>query len=414
MALDERRRPFTPTLWHMPDKPTFGDDTGLELTDLVANFRRVHYDERPCFMSDAHGKEAQKEYEVQVDKAWAAIIDHEMREQWNLLGNKMPQLKQVWFAGMHCNVGGGDSDLLVDRLGDFEQNALISFAWMVEQVKPFLKFEDRIRKRSVRDRMALVVPVIAEAEAKAWKDYGTWVKPLWRGLESLGLYNAVLREFGARTVIGWAEGPMPDSYTPKMKATGEQRRTPGDYRHRPDDKAREKPALGATNEYIHPSIQFRKLAHEAYDPEALKGYKREHREGEVEGEKKKQWYWTKPATQKDGWFWQAKPEIAAICVPEWPVDNTAKFSRFLTKDYTSFLKALEIDTDDRLLQAKPERTPEEQEAYEKKQEKDLPDTEATIFLNLTLEGKEWVKPVDYPPKPKDNSKSPSKVTVKSD
>lgn len=364
----------------MPKVPAFEKrvfDPSLTLDCLRNAFKKLHL-ERPDFKTD----EEAADYEKKVDEAWEALIDFEMREQWEKrLDKKLPNLEQVWFPGVHINVGGGDDDILGDRLGDFEQIALISFAWMVERVKPFLDFEPRLRKRSVRDRMALVVPVLADSNNGRWKDYGTWVQPLWKGLDAVGIYKASLKKLGDKTVVGWAEGPIVDSYTFKMKATGSKVRTPGDYRYAPDDEQRLEP-LGATNESIHPSVAYRKLATK-YEPAALAGFTRTWREDK--------WVWSKPVEQPKGWFWQkTKPEIAAIEVPEYPA--AGKFSRFLTKDYTKFLLELECDEENKLNKPKETRSEEKQADFESKMEKAAPSTGATSFFDLTASGKEWTPP----------------------
>ncbi|KXJ86061.1 hypothetical protein Micbo1qcDRAFT_219905 [Microdochium bolleyi] len=386
LALDEHRKPFSPTLWHLPPSVDHGT--------ILRTFQVLHL-QRPQFDDSDKGKAEAAEYEIKVDKAWEALIDWEMREQLNQFKNIPAHLEQVYFPGVHINCGGGNSDVLEDRLGDFEQIALISFAWMVERCRPFLQFEERLRKRSVRDRMALVVPVVAEIQRNEWKDYGTSMRPLWRGLDSVGLYKASLRKFGDKTVVGWAEGPIVDSYTASMKLTGSQVRTPGDYRYAPDDTEREH-RLGETNEFIHPSVAYRMRAVDKYDPDALKGYKRTWRQD------KKQWVWSKPAmpASKGSWYpWSGKqPAVEAIEVPEYSIPaEGAKFSRFLTKDYTSFLAKLERDEEDRFKKPKDKKTSKELREAEKKLEDDTPATMATDFLDVTARGEEWFRPAKPEP-----------------
>ena len=59
LALDERRKAFTPTLWY--------------------------------------------------------IDNEEVKE-----GGKLPELRQVWFPGFHINIGGGSDDGLKEMKGDLE------------------------------------------------------------------------------------------------------------------------------------------------------------------------------------------------------------------------------------------------------------------------------------------------------
>lgn len=67
LALDERRKPFTPTLWYVP------------------------------------------------------------------FGQKRPRgssFKQVWFPGVHINIGGGSDDMLEEKKSDFERE------WHVSRINP--------------------------------------------------------------------------------------------------------------------------------------------------------------------------------------------------------------------------------------------------------------------------------------
>jgi hypothetical protein len=64
LALDERRKAFRPTLWYIPD-------------DLRARLEKE--------------------------------------------GKPIPELKQVWFPGVHTNIGGGSDDAITDMKGDLER-----------------------------------------------------------------------------------------------------------------------------------------------------------------------------------------------------------------------------------------------------------------------------------------------------
>ncbi|KAL9094318.1 MAG: hypothetical protein Q9165_003459 [Trypethelium subeluteriae] len=92
LALDEHRRPFSPTLWHlaraMLDKPN------------------------------------------------------------------TPNLVQCWFPGVHINIGGGSTEEIKDDTVAFTDRGEISditFAWMVDLCSPFLDFEENdLRKHFIR------------------------------------------------------------------------------------------------------------------------------------------------------------------------------------------------------------------------------------------------------------------------
>lgn len=47
-------------------------------------------------------------------------IDNEMRTRLAQEGKPLPELKQVWFPGVHINAGGGSDDCITDMKGDLE------------------------------------------------------------------------------------------------------------------------------------------------------------------------------------------------------------------------------------------------------------------------------------------------------
>jgi hypothetical protein len=113
LALDEHRGPFSPTLWHLPidgqwvpKKPTKTKD------ELTAEWEAIDKDKKATA--------------VQKQAAWAALIDFDMYEQ---LHDNTSELSQVWFPGVHINIGGGSDSLLKEDVeGDFERK------WMTNNV----------------------------------------------------------------------------------------------------------------------------------------------------------------------------------------------------------------------------------------------------------------------------------------
>ena len=75
-------------------------------TGLRENWQKLHKDDQAT--------------ENQLNKAWQELVDAEMREE--LKGHR-PTLLQVWFPGVHINIGGGSDDLLKDKRGDFERKS---------------------------------------------------------------------------------------------------------------------------------------------------------------------------------------------------------------------------------------------------------------------------------------------------
>ena len=131
-------------------------------------------------------------------------------------------LVQVWFPGMHINVGGGDPDGLKARhKGDHENLAHISLAWMVDRVSPFLDFDH----------------------------------------ETL-LFNLQMKDPGRTTGNGmssrvkYASGVFKDSIISVL--LGRQVRAPGEYSTHTEPPELMS-TLGRCNEYIHPSVYVRQV-----------------------------------------------------------------------------------------------------------------------------------------------------------
>jgi hypothetical protein len=105
MALDEHRKPFDTTMWHLYP----GDGTAKTHKPVSELKERLHK------LRDTHGTP-----EPEIDAAWGDLVDAEMHEE---LKGSNSKLKQVWFPGHHINIGGGSSDLFEKKLGDFERES---------------------------------------------------------------------------------------------------------------------------------------------------------------------------------------------------------------------------------------------------------------------------------------------------
>lgn len=104
LALDEHRGPFSPTLWHYPAKSTHKKPEKSH-ADLWSEWSNLHSNKNST--------------EAQLQAAWSALVD---REMWDHLKETDSDLLQVWFPGVHINIGGGSDDLLSEALkGDFER-----------------------------------------------------------------------------------------------------------------------------------------------------------------------------------------------------------------------------------------------------------------------------------------------------
>ena len=106
LALDEHRGPFSPTLWHFPAKDANKKPENMKSRDVLwSEWLNVHSNKNST--------------EAQLQAAWSALVDREMYDQ---LKETDSNLLQVWFPGVHINIGGGSDDLLSESLkGDFER-----------------------------------------------------------------------------------------------------------------------------------------------------------------------------------------------------------------------------------------------------------------------------------------------------
>ncbi|KAG9507218.1 hypothetical protein J7337_000767 [Fusarium musae] len=260
LALDEHRAPFSPSLWHFPtNKDHHPPEPAKDIEQLWSDWEKIYKN------SSATKK--------QLEDAWGAVVDGEMYEH---LRGKKSELLQVWFPGVHINIGGGNDDLLTEKKSDLEQIALISFAWMCEQVAPYLQFvEDgslsELGKSAVQDRYNLLKPLLTNIQNGDEKDYGPGPlsSRVAASLDRTGIKKADVRKIPEETVSGWATGPIVDSFTGAMIAGGSVDRVPGNYTK--DDKGRE---IGDTYEMIHPCVKYRMSKIPSYKPKALRGFER--------------------------------------------------------------------------------------------------------------------------------------------
>ncbi|KAJ3962707.1 hypothetical protein N0V92_000601 [Colletotrichum tropicale] len=205
--------------------------------------------------------------EAEKSKAWKDFI---ARAVYDELKESNSELVQVWFPGVHINVGGGNPNILAGDESDFEQLALISFAWMCDQIKLYLQLDNdevyntlsTLADREVEQRKRMI------QDLRSGKDYGSnWVtQPFWKVLDFTGVYKASKKGV---TEDGWALGTIVDSFTGMMKMSGSKYRTPGRYKEDNADKD-----MSETKEEIHPSVFLRYESLSGYRPKSLTGFKR--------------------------------------------------------------------------------------------------------------------------------------------
>lgn len=175
---------------------------------------------------------------------------------WKLKDNSTSQLLQCWFPGAHVNIGGGNS-ANVESQGDREQLASISYAWMLDRVRPYLAFDNKSLNAQFQALDELADTPFEEAKSVGWLD---WAK------------KKVLP-------TGYARGTIDDSYSGLYKFLSSPKdRTPNRYHDQTQGEV--------TEEYIHPSVHYRKYANtmmkeDVYEPAALRGWVRVYEENGI-------------------------------------------------------------------------------------------------------------------------------------
>ncbi|KAF7511361.1 hypothetical protein GJ744_004926 [Endocarpon pusillum] len=154
---------------------------------------------------------------VRIENAFQALALDEQRAPfapalWEKPRGSTTNLKQVWFPGVHSNVGGGydDADL-----------ANITLAWMMSRMEPFIDFRP---------------------------DY------------MMQLYQKNKQHYRAsgQRSRSWSFGEIPDSMMGIYALAGKRTRTPGNYfRTDPHNGRTTSKRLKNTNEYIHASVRSR-------------------------------------------------------------------------------------------------------------------------------------------------------------
>lgn len=110
MALDEHRGPFSPSLWHLPDNKDQRSSTpDKDCKQLWSDWEKVRKDSNTS--------------KNDLQEAWGAVVDGEMHQH---LRDSRSELLQVWFPGVHINIGGGNDDLLTEKKSDFERKSTIA------------------------------------------------------------------------------------------------------------------------------------------------------------------------------------------------------------------------------------------------------------------------------------------------
>lgn len=231
----------------------------------------------------------------------------------------IPELKQVWFPGVHINCGGGSDDCYTTMKGDSENISTATLCWMLQCISPHLTI----------DRAAFSAFL---AQYKRWLfriryactyHHETWAERAWNLIPKphIPILNPRPSDLAPPRRdpphphptfdFGWGIGPLLDSFTLMYHLNGSHTRQPG---HELVEEYSDADAAyrwiplrdcGPTNEYIHPIVHHRRLVHGWDTHSPLKSaWQRGHWRGQ-DGKQRFCWY-------RDG-----ERETAAL--PEWAI-----------------------------------------------------------------------------------------------
>ncbi|KAK2010399.1 hypothetical protein LZ32DRAFT_681462 [Colletotrichum eremochloae] len=295
LALDEHMKPFAPTLWHLPTEV----EKKKDYKQLLESYETL--ESRPMSPKERR-KHAESRFRALIHRKTVAATEDELKKAW---GNVVkahvtaepkdfePELLQVWFPGGHVNIGGGNATMLADFSYDFEQIALITFAWMCDQISPLIQLDDgrvkgqpadfsRLAHREIQARRHLIDRLEQERYSglfgplrRAW---GLAVSPMhraskpskdnrrddtWATGDTIDVFK-ILGGFLFLRVIVFFLKFLPFVYT---------ERAPGHYKDPTGDGS------DVTNERIHPSVYYRMSERPDYTPKTLEPFPRPQKGG---------------------------------------------------------------------------------------------------------------------------------------
>lgn len=124
LAIDEHREAFSPTLWRLPEAKAATEEEMERQRKAVEEASSAWYN----IDSDAKASpQKRKDVKAAWNRARQTLIYMEESQR------PPSELLQVWFPGVHINVGGGSSDTLKNE-GDLEgKNLSLSSVEYCEQ-----------------------------------------------------------------------------------------------------------------------------------------------------------------------------------------------------------------------------------------------------------------------------------------
>ncbi|KAJ5902043.1 hypothetical protein N7495_002571 [Penicillium taxi] len=175
-----------------------------------------------------------------IEHAFQALALDEERTSfapaiWERPRHVKTDLRQVWFCGVHSNVGGGLPD---------QELANVSLVWMVDQLASIgISFEEGLIDRIFDDNVCYYYDK-ADRNAEHAKHVTRWA--------SKDIYHK------HKPVRPWGLGELVQSVTGIYRLAGKTTRTPGMYRRiERDTTAPTDTFLARTNERIHRSVRIR-------------------------------------------------------------------------------------------------------------------------------------------------------------
>ncbi|KNG50088.1 hypothetical protein TW65_03007 [Stemphylium lycopersici] len=315
LALDDHRKPFLPTLYYIPND------------DII---------------------KAENAMLKPEEKDWPELADHrrQVDEEFSHAMKAQPDLRQVWFTGVHINIGGGtdeegkEEDSKDEGKTDLEGLANVTFAWMVDQCRPYLAFDDftndtianYLQRTKAHDdlRKALKkenpTPSMIEQAVNTIGAPGRWLGSFFASYDTppkmVRPSKVIIEKEPVYQTNNWTLFRFQDSYSPKWFAFGSQVRTPGACHDMSteDCTAKKEPReLGRTNEWMHPSVKWRVLKSAVKDK--VSGVKVDH-SYEYNSEPLQAFRYE----QKNGmWGYQhTDQDKKNLWIPEWPIIATIK------------------------------------------------------------------------------------------
>lgn len=265
MALDEHRNSFSPTLWYLPK---FRNVTSEHIKAQKEVFEKKGQEWEGILQEAIKLKDSGKASDEDVNSAarrlnaTARALNEECRKLVKLEDDNRHEehprtLKQVWFPGYHVNAGGGSDDTLRNE-GDMEEMSSLTFAWMLDQIKPFLSLDEEYIVK-VRTDMEVHISTLPESPPQS-ESLATRAKSIAAAFKKPSAAVAKMSE--KLRSYGWGTSALEDSFTAFFYLNGSKTRTPGSY----DLNDEEGQPIGDTFEYVHPVVGFRKQELPSYTP----------------------------------------------------------------------------------------------------------------------------------------------------